>query len=372
MQVAPCRLRTHQWCFILFNIVLFHALLFGADFMEEYLMQSVPVSYTEGRFLEIREQARNLNMQLLKKNISESYVIREEGLCSGRDVFLLMVVSSSPENKTRRDTIRRTWGNMTNYKDLVVVRMFALGRPTSEETQAELLVESQVHKDMVEASFLDTYENRTLKVITSMEWIVTFCPNARFILKVDQEAFVNVESLVDYLSYLLTLERRSEDVYIGRVIHQGVPDREPKSLHFVPTSSYPDAFYPDYCSGTALVISQDVARKVYLVSKDETTLLPPDVFLGMCARKAGVVPVHSSRFSGPKHITYNRCCYRFIFSSSSVGEEELSFLWRDMSNGKECSVLETYYGLVSCKVQTYLGEFKYFNADKIKKGGPHF
>ncbi|OCT67059.1 hypothetical protein XELAEV_18038341mg [Xenopus laevis] len=311
-------------------------------------------------------------MQPLKNNISESYVIREEGLCSGRDVFLLMVVFSSPENKTRREKIRYTWGNMTNYKDLVVVRVFALGRPLSEETQSELLNESQVHKDIVEACFLDAYENRTLKVIMSMEWIVTFCPNARFILKVDQEAFVNMESLIDYLRYMLTSETRSEDVYVGRVIHQGVPERESRSPDFVPISSYPDALYPDYCSGTALVFSQDVARKVYLVSKEVTTLLPPDVFLGICARKAGVVPVHSSRFSGPKHIMYDRCCYKFIFSSSSVGEEELSFLWKDMSNSKECSVLETYYGLVSCKVKTYLGEFKYFNGGKIKKGEPDF
>ncbi|OCT65328.1 hypothetical protein XELAEV_18041568mg [Xenopus laevis] len=307
-------------------------------------------------------------MQLLKNNISENYVIREEGLCSGRDVFLLMVVFSSPENKTRRETIQYTWGNMTNYKDLVVVHLFALGRSLSEETQLELLNESQVHKDIVEARFLDTYENRTLKVIMSMEWIVTFCPKAKFVLKVDQEAFVNMESLVDYLSYLLTSETHSEDVYIGRVIHQGVPERESKSLDFVPISSYPDAFYPDYCSGTALVISQNVARNLYLVSKDITPLLPADVFLGICARKAGAVPVHSSRFSGPKHIMYNRCCYRFIFSSSSVGEEELSFLWKDMTNSKECSVLETYYGLVSCKVKMYLGELKYFNIGKIKQG----
>ncbi|XP_075435612.1 beta-1,3-galactosyltransferase 9 [Ascaphus truei] len=372
MQVSFCRLRTHQWCFILCNIVLFHALLFGADFIEEYFLQSVPVSYTDAKFVEIRDRARKLDMHPMKDNISKSYVISGSDVCSDRDVFLLSVIFSSPENKTRRDLIRHTWANVTEFHNLVVASIFALGRPVSETTQSEILDESQIHKDIIEGSFIDAYHNETLKTVMMMEWIVTFCPNAKFILKTDEQMFVNVKSLADYLQSLKT---HPEDIYTGRVIHQNIPDRDPQSLNFVPMASYSENYYPDYCSGTAFVMSQDVARKVYIVSEDVTTLVPSDTFIGICAQRAGVVPIHSSRFSGTRHIRYNRCCYKFIFSSSTVAEEEegdLSIVWSDMNKGEDCSVLETYYGLVSCKVWTYLDKFKHFNMEKIKKGALSF
>ncbi|XP_075042438.1 beta-1,3-galactosyltransferase 9 [Mixophyes fleayi] len=365
MQVTLCRLRTHQWCFILFNIVLFHALLFGADFMEEYFLQSVPFSYTDGKFVEIRERARTLDMHFLKDNISKSYVVSGSELCSNGEVFLVLSIFSSPENQSRRERIRKTWGNATTLYGHVVISVFMLGSSAVESVQHDVLNESQVHMDIVQGIFLDTHPNETFKTIMMMEWVVTFCPNARFILKADQQVFVNVESLV---GFLLSLETHTDDIYTGRVIHQSIPERDPHSPNFVPVSSYSETYYPDYCSGSATVFSQDVARKMYLVSDKVTPVVPSDVFIGICAHWAGVVPIHSSRFSGDRHIRYNRCCYQIIFSSSNVDDKELSVVWKDLKEGDRCSKLETYYGMVSCKVWSYLDRMKYFNMANTKDG----
>uniref|UniRef100_A0A8C5RAJ0 Hexosyltransferase n=1 Tax=Leptobrachium leishanense TaxID=445787 RepID=A0A8C5RAJ0_9ANUR len=263
-------------------------------------------------FMEIREQARKLDMHLVKDNISKTHLI-EPDACSGREVFLLTVVFSNPENKSRRERIRQTWGNVTAFKGRAVIKVFALGRPVSENTQSELEEEAQNHQDIVEGSFIDSYQNETLKMTMMIEWVVTFCPNARFILKTEENMFVNIKSLADHL---LGLETQSEDLYLGRVIHQGIPTRDPQSPNFVPLTSYSETYYPDYCSGAAMVLSQDVTRKVYLVSDQVSTLLPSDVFVGICAQRAGVLSIHSARFSGSRHVSYNRCCYKFIFSSS--------------------------------------------------------
>lgn len=356
-QVSLCRLRTHQWCFILFNIALFHALLFGADFMEEYFLQALPFSYTDGKFVEIRERARMLDMHLLKDNISRSYVISGLEVCSQQDVFLLLVIFSSPENKIRRERIRNTWANPTSVQGHAVKRVFMLGRADSEIVQSDVFNESQVNGDIVQGGFLETNLKETAKTIMMMEWIVTFCPTARFIVKADQKAFVNVGSLA---GYLLSLESRITDIYIGRVIHHSEPDRDPQSPNFVPISAYSQAYYPDYCSGTAMAISQDVLRKMYLVSEKGNPLLPSVVVIAICAQWAGVTPVQSSRFSGTKHVPYNRCCYQVIFSSSNVDDVELTTVWKELKVGNECSKLETYYGLVSCKVWAYLDQIKNF------------
>ncbi|XP_078496949.1 beta-1,3-galactosyltransferase 9 [Lissotriton helveticus] len=364
MQVALCRFRTHQWCFIIFNIVLFHALLFGADFIEEYFMQSLPVTYTDASVLELREKARKLDLVPMKDNISRSYVISDSEACAHKDILLLTIISSSPENQTKRDHIRQTWANVTQVKGYTVITRFALGKPKSETVQLEIIKESEEYRDIIQGSFEDSTQNQTLKVIMSMQWTVAFCPNARFLLKVEEDIFVNLMSLVDYLMHLRT---HPEDIYIGRVVHQEVPIRNPGRPDFVSFSFFPEKYYPDYCSGAAFIISQDVARKVYIASEDVPTQVPPDVFVGMCAKSVGIVPIHSSRFSGRKHIQYNRCCYKFIFTSAIMEEERTTAEWRDMNKGSDCSLLETYYGLVSCKVWTYLDKFKHLNMDTIRK-----
>uniref|UniRef100_A0A8B9CXM7 Hexosyltransferase n=1 Tax=Anser brachyrhynchus TaxID=132585 RepID=A0A8B9CXM7_9AVES len=367
-QLTLCRLRTHQWCFILFNVLLFHMLLFGADLLEEYFLRSLPLSYTDAKTLEIREKARKLDMDPLKANLSKSYTVSSAATCSDQEVFLLVLVCSSPENRTRRNVIRQTWGNVTDTGGYAVLTLFALGKPASVAAQLEIDEESQKHRDIIEGSFIDSPETQTQKMLMIVEWTVTFCPRARYILKTDEEMFVGIPSLAGYLLSLTQLE----DVYTGRVIHQRVPDRAPQSPGFVPIHRYSEEFYPDYCDGKAFVMSQDVVRKVYVAAKEVPVSLPPDTFVGICAKKAGITPIHSSRFSGEKHISYNRCCYKFIFTSSNVKEDELFKDWKETNDGEDCSLLETYYSLVSCKVLTYIDKFKQFNLDRIKKQALHF
>uniref|UniRef100_A0A8B9TFV5 Hexosyltransferase n=1 Tax=Anas platyrhynchos TaxID=8839 RepID=A0A8B9TFV5_ANAPL len=243
MQLTLCRLRTHQWCFILFNVLLFHMLLFGADLLEEYFLRSLPLSYTDAKTLEIREKARKLDMDPLKANLSKSYTISSAAACSDQEIFLLVLVCSSPENRTRRNVIRQTWGNVTDTRGYAVLTLFALGKPTSVAAQLEIDEESQKHRDIIEGSFIDSPEAQTQKMLMIVEWTVTFCPHARYILKTDEEMFVGIPSLAGYLLSLTQLE----DVYTGRVIHQRVPDRAPQSPGSVPIHRYSEEFYPDYC-----------------------------------------------------------------------------------------------------------------------------
>ncbi|NXN96733.1 B3GN5 glucosaminyltransferase, partial [Rhinopomastus cyanomelas] len=324
--------RTHQWCFILFNVLLFHALLFGADLLEKYFLRSLPLSYTNAKALEIREAARKLDTGLLKANVS--HAVSTAATCSGREVFLLVLVGSSPGSRTRRDAIRQTWGNATDVGGYGVLTLFALGRPASGSSQLEIHEESQRHRDVLEGSFIDSPETETQKMLMSVEWAVTFCPQARYILKATDDVFVGVRSLVGYLLGLVQLE----DIYAGRVIRHAAPDRDPASPGFVPVHRYPQRFYPDYCAGSAFVMSRDVARKVYVASRQVPAALPADVFVGLCAKHAGVAPTHSSRFSGEQHVRYNRCCYQFIFTSSGMKEDELFADWKEASGGGDCSL----------------------------------
>ncbi|KAM4889631.1 beta-1,3-galactosyltransferase 9 [Sylvia borin] len=366
-QLTLCRLRTHQWCFILFNVLLFHLLLFGADLLEQYFLHSLPLSYTDAKALEIRERARKLHLDPLKANLSYSSS-SSTATCSDQEIFLLIVVCSSPENRTRRNVIRQTWGNATGSGGYSVLTVFAVGKAASASTQLQMDEEAQKHRDIIEGSFVDSPQTQTQKMLMSVEWTVTFCPRARYILHAAQDVFVGVPSLA---GYLLSLTQQ-EDIYLGKVIHHSTPDRDPQSPGFVSVHQFPEEFYPDFCHGSAFLMSQDVARKVFVAARGVSLAVPPAAFVGICARRAAVTARHSSRFAGDKHISYNPCCYKFIFTSSHMREEELFEDWKETSHGEDCSLLETYYSLVSCKVLTYIDKFKEFSLERIKNELLHF
>ncbi|XP_078083678.1 beta-1,3-galactosyltransferase 9 [Mustelus asterias] len=352
VQLLFCRLRTNQWCFLLFNVILFHALLFGADIVEEYLLQSSPTTYADAQTLDVRERARKLDMGPVKRNTSEYFRISPAEACAGGgDLFLLAVVSSRAENLTRRELIRKTWANVSQVQGYGLLTLFAIGIPQTQATQEEINRENENHRDIIQGTFLDSANNVVLKTIMIVRWAVTFCSKVLFVLKSDEESFVNYRSLMEYL---LSLKRHAEDLYIGRVHHQVRPIRDPLSKCYVPVSVYSRKYYPDFCSASAYVISQDVARKVFVVSMAMETSMPEDVFVGICAQKAGVVPIHSSRFSGEKHIRFNSCCYKFIFSSFGMTKDELDKAWEEINDSRPCTMLEMYYGLIKCKALTYL------------------
>ncbi|XP_070615689.1 beta-1,3-galactosyltransferase 9 [Erythrolamprus reginae] len=351
MQLIFCRLRTHQWCFLLFNVALFHILLFGADLVEEYFLRAVPTTYMDAEVLRVRERARVLDMSSMKANISQAYVISNPEACSNRDIFLLVLTFSSPQNLSRRNAIRKTWANVTYVQGYTTLVLFVLGKPSSATAQAEVIKESNQQRDLIQGTFLDTFENQILKIKRAIEWTITYCPEARFILKVDEDMFANLQTLVEYLLHSRT---HPEDIYLGRVIHPNVPDKEFHNGSFTSVRKYLGRYYPDYCSVTALVISQDVARKIYVTSGEVPPSLPPGIFVGVCAKAAGVVPIHSSRFSGEKPIWYNRCCYKYIFTSTVSETSRFLREWEEMKGDEDCTILETYYGLVSCRIMTYL------------------
>uniref|UniRef100_A0A3B4UPM3 Hexosyltransferase n=1 Tax=Seriola dumerili TaxID=41447 RepID=A0A3B4UPM3_SERDU len=362
----PCLLagilRTHQWCFLLFNVLLFHALLFGADFVEEYLLQPTPAVYTDGTVVDVREKARKLDLSNARENVSQAYPIANPDACSNSDLFLLTLVFSSPGNITQRDAVRRSWANQTLVEGFPVRVLFFLGSTKTSAAQDALVIESDRFGDMVQGHAVadSSLRGPTERTVLALRWVITFCPLARFVLLTKDSVFVNLPAIGDYL---LGLHRHPEDLYLGRVIQRDSPDRDPNSPGYLPPVLYPDKYLPEYCDGTAYVLSQDVVRKVYIASAAVRAPVKADVFVGLCSQRAGVSPTHSARFSGEKHIRYNTCCYRYLFSSAGMGNHELETVWADLGQkGGRCSLLQTYYGLVTCKALTYLDKLSFFNS----------
>ena len=91
-----------------------------------------------------------------------------------RHVFLLVVVFSAVENVEQRQAIRETWAqDQEEIKDVKVI--FMLGNPSNELLQPNVIKEGEIHGDILQESFIDTYANLTIKSLMLLKWFTNSC-----------------------------------------------------------------------------------------------------------------------------------------------------------------------------------------------------
>lgn len=235
--------------------------------------------------------------------------------------------------------------------------LFVVGVANDPGLGKLLIEEAREQGDLIQGRFLDTYSNLTLKTLSMLGWARRFCPQAHFMAKVDDDVLFNPSSLLHFLNKSRNPYEQG-DVYLGRVHLHVAPDRDPGSKHYLPSGAYPPSVFPDYCSGTAYVLSRSALVKISLAASASplsTPLPPEDVFVGLCARAAGVLPTHSPLFSGGPGVPYGRCCYQAMVSIHHIAPKEMLNFWAETHTSPPCTWLSLRASLGMCKIRAMLG-----------------
>ncbi|KAJ7387514.1 hypothetical protein OS493_000845 [Desmophyllum pertusum] len=111
---------------------------------------------------------------------------------------LLILVSSAPANLQRRNKIRKTWAFESAFKPRWTTA-FLVAQSRIQAESNLLVKEDEVYGDLVRADYYDHYWNQTLKIQMSFEWATRHCKFS-FLLKVDDDVFVNPERVLSFLS----------------------------------------------------------------------------------------------------------------------------------------------------------------------------
>ncbi|XP_068960888.1 lactosylceramide 1,3-N-acetyl-beta-D-glucosaminyltransferase [Petaurus breviceps papuanus] len=351
--------RVKKWQFVqLFATCFLLSLMFFWEPLDNHIMSHVK-SYSY-RYLINSYAFVNDSLSLrhsLDGMASFQYLINHQDKCRDQDVLLLLLVKTSPENRHRRDAIRRTWGNEryahwrlhANIKTL-----FALGSPSQplqadrERLQTQLFREDQEYNDLIQQDFTDTFYNLTLKLLLQFRWINTYCAHAKFVMSADDDIFIHMPNLIEYLR---SLERTGvQDFWVGRVHRGSPPIRDKNSKYYVPYEMYHWPSYPDYTAGAAYVISSDVAAKVHEAAQTlNSSLYIDDVFMGLCANKMKIVPQHHVFFSGEGKAPYHPCIYeKMITSHGHV--QDLQDLWEAATNSEVKTISKGFFGQIYCRL----------------------
>ncbi|XP_062495915.1 beta-1,3-galactosyltransferase 4 [Pezoporus occidentalis] len=226
--------------------------------------------------------------------------------------------------------------------------IFVVGLPGSRAAWRALREEWLRHGDVLQGAFPDAYGTLTLKTLLLLRWASRRCPGARFLLKADDDVFVNVPALARHLR-APTLPRR---LYLGRVHWWVPPNRDPSSRHHVPAALYPASRFPPYCSGTAYVLSRAAALAVLAAAPHVPFVGPEDVWVGLCARRAGLAPRHTARLAGAMRVPLDGCCYgEVMFSAHRLRPDDMREVWGVLTGGGNgCGALERALGVLRCRV----------------------
>nr|CAD7431421.1 unnamed protein product [Timema monikensis] len=163
--------------------------------------------------------------------------------------------------------------------------------PRDVDTLSEQLAleeENREHRDMVQGSFRDAYRNMTYKHVMALKWTSYFCPGARYLLKTDDDVFVNSPALLDFLSQDLS-PWGARRLILCAPFYYSYVKRSYRSKWRVSPREYPDRVYPTYCAGWAVLYSPDVVFLLYNEAQHEKYFWIDDVHItGTLAARANL------------------------------------------------------------------------------------
>ncbi|XP_013928225.1 PREDICTED: UDP-GlcNAc:betaGal beta-1,3-N-acetylglucosaminyltransferase 8 [Thamnophis sirtalis] len=219
-----------------------------------------------------------------------SLLINEPRKCAEtkNGAFLLLAIKSVPGNFAARQAVRDTWGQEGEPGGLAVRTVFLLGTAEGQQgphLQPLVHFESQSFRDILMWDFEDTFFNLTLKDSLFLRWTLDYCRDVRFILKGDDDVFINTPKVLGYLSSV----DANEPLYTGQVMSNASPFRIQRSKYYVPESFYVGP-YPAYAGGGGYIFSGPLALLLLLISRHVAFYPIDDVYTGLCFQALGIPP----------------------------------------------------------------------------------
>ncbi|KAL3864848.1 hypothetical protein ACJMK2_006498 [Sinanodonta woodiana] len=258
-----------------------------------------------------------------------NYNIGNDAVCKlyrdFQEIDLIIFIFTTHQRQKERDAIRKTWLNYSNKNTANIRYLFLLGEVPDRNLRKLVEIESAIHTDILKGDFVDTYQNLTYKTMMAFQLAITKCSHAKFLLKTDDDMWVNIPGLLK----ILQRENTTLQTAVGGACHRvAYPIRNPASKWYASFQSYPNESYPGYCSGTGYVTSINVARAVFEISKHVPFFHLEDVYVAICISKLGY-NLHPIAGFNSVRPPLDPCVYKGdnLITSHEVSSEMLTSLW---------------------------------------------
>ncbi|XP_065933279.1 beta-1,3-galactosyltransferase 5-like [Magallana gigas] len=254
---------------------------------------------------------------------------------SEHSLFLLMAVPSRAGHFRERMAIRNSWGSVVK-QDTSLRLFFFVGKEVDELDQKikdTFAMEKEKFMDIVELDIKEKYKNLVNKITGLFQWVYFHCNNPEYILKVDDDVFLNSYLLINYLK-----KSKPVNSIIGCKLTNGTVDRNKLSKYYISKEEYKPDNFPDYFGGPAYVISGDILGKLYLATSEVPSIFLEDVYItGLCRKYINVQAVGHPGFSCVTRI--KEPCgghFRNLTTGHPYSAGEIERIWMQLNHNITC------------------------------------
>nr|XP_045594267.1 UDP-GalNAc:beta-1,3-N-acetylgalactosaminyltransferase 1-like [Procambarus clarkii] len=187
---------------------------------------------------------------------------------------------------------------------------------------ADLKEESHRYHDIIQFSFLDTYNNFTFKILGALHWIINFCPTPVWVLKSDSDVLVNTFELNRFLKEYDEKTNYSRNHFICRKTKNPSPPCRQTCQQVkwrVSLDEYPHKYYPAYCYGPGYIIPRRLVAHLYGAANKTHPFRMEDVYY------TGLIP-QKLKWSNAIDNIANRFPWRPRFWKKSFENTDLMIL----------------------------------------------
>ncbi|KDR12199.1 Beta-1,3-galactosyltransferase brn [Zootermopsis nevadensis] len=270
---------------------------------------------------------------------------------------LVYIVKSAVNHFDRRLAIRSSWGFEKRFSDVPIRTVFLLGvNPKNVDLQIGIEKEQQKYGDIVQADFIDSYFNNTIKTMMGFKWAVTVCPNSKFYMFSDDDMYISTKNVLRFirnptqypeyletpvlsLKHLRRVQRSLSDRQINDdarlfsgYVFMSAPHRHRSSRWYITLAEYPYHMWPPYVTAGAYVLSREALFDMYYASLYTKHFRFDDIYLGIVAKKVDIEPYHCTQFHYYKK-EYNVFSYRHVVASHGYDDpSELLKVWNEQKS----------------------------------------
>ena len=185
------------------------------------------------------------------------------------DVTWLIYVHTQPSRRSKRDILRKTWANEKLFKQRNTRVLFVMGSTRNVAIQREVHREFDLHRDIVQGQFIgdDDYSG-TAMARMALKWVTTYCAKAKYILKVEDDTFVDIFYLIEIVA-----KQNGRGPLIACALwpeHSKLIVRDPhkcsaENVWCISNTEFPGkTHFPLHCDGIGYLVSSEMAKEMFL------------------------------------------------------------------------------------------------------------
>lgn len=205
-----------------------------------------------------------------------SCLLEPNSVCLEEEILLLVVVHSSPYHVSRRQLIRKTWGNTSSLANHGKIKiLFLFGTLKNAHLQEVIKNEHRTHGDILQGRFSDSYFNLSFNTMTGLEWIKNNCQNSKVVVKVDDDIVIDMRTFIDKVA--LKLAEKPKQVFCK--YGETKIFRSKASKHYVSEDYFEgrDTF-PGHCEGKLVAMTSDIVPLMHMTALNTPFFFIEDVY----------------------------------------------------------------------------------------------